>query len=115
MCLIPPDDFIKQATQSIRDELDEAVAHIFDTADFVMGDAVRNFEEHFCKYVGVKHCVGVNSGTSALHLAMLVLGIGPGDEVIIPANTYIATSWGVSYVGATPVFVDIERDTHNTI
>jgi dTDP-4-amino-4,6-dideoxygalactose transaminase len=69
---------------------------------------VEAFERDFAAYIGADHCVGVANGTVALHLAMLALDIGPGDEVIIPANTFIATAWGVSHAGATPVFVDCD-------
>lgn len=72
---------------------------------------MEEFEQQFSAFCDVKYSVGLNNGTSALHLAMLALGIGDGDEVIIPANTFIATAWGVSYTGATPVFVDCDPDT----
>lgn len=81
-----------------------------DTA-FSGGKYADAFDEEFASYVGTRYAVGVNNGTSALHCAMLALGVGPGDEVIVPANTYIATAWGVSYTGATPVFVDCTPDT----
>ena len=72
---------------------------------------MEEFEKEFASFCGTTYAVGVNNGTTALHLAMLALGIGPGDEVIIPANTFIATAWGVSYTGAVPVFVDCDPDT----
>jgi len=99
--------------QTIRVPLNEAVLRVFETSDYILGNAVQNFENRFSKYVGVKHCIALNSGTSALHLAMLILGIGVGDEVILPAHTYIASAWGVSYVGATPVLVDVDPETYN--
>src|SRR5204863_1052738 len=78
---------------------------------FSGGQFVEQFEKDFAAFCRTKYAAGVNNGTSALHLAMLALGIGPGDDVIVPANTFIATAWGVSYTGATPVFVDCTPDT----
>ena len=82
---------------------------IFATSAFCLGPHVERFEREFADYLGVKHAVGVNSGTSALHLAVLVAGIGPGDEVLVPAHTFIATAWGPLYAGATPVFCDVDE------
>ena len=81
-----------------------------DTA-FSGGKYADAFEKEFASYVGTRYCQGVNNGTSALHVALAALGVGPGDEVIVPANTYIATAWGVTYTGAIPVFVDCTEDT----
>lgn len=72
----------------------------------------EDFEKKFAKYHGVKHCVGVGSGTDALVFALLAAGVGPGDEVIVPANTYIATAFAVSHTGAQPVFCDVDPDTY---
>jgi dTDP-4-amino-4,6-dideoxygalactose transaminase len=83
-----------------------------DTA-FSGGPYVEQFEKEFAHYCGVKHAVAVNSGTAALHLAMLALGVQGGDEVIVPANTYIATAWGVSHAGAIPVFADCDALSWN--
>jgi len=80
---------------------------------FVQGRYVRNFEELFSSYLGVKNCVAVSSGTAALHLALLALGIGPGDEVVVPAFTFPATGNAVELVGARPVFVDVDPRTYN--
>ena len=80
---------------------------------FSGGPYVARFEDEFAAYLGVKHCIGVNSGTSALHLALLALGIGPGDEVIVPAYTFAGTVWGIIYCGATPVFADVDAATGN--
>lgn len=76
---------------------------------FAGGPFVAAFEQDFAAYCGTSYASGLNSGTSALHLAMLALGIGPGDEVILPANTFVATAWGISYCEATPVFVDCDE------
>ena len=80
---------------------------------FVQGTYVRNFEELFSSYLSVRHCVAVSSGTAALHLALLALGIGPGDEVIVPAFTFPATGNAVELAGARPVFVDVDPRTFN--
>ncbi len=91
-------------TSEIRAALDEVLAN---TA-FVLGPAVQKFEAAFAQYCGAAHCVAVNSGTSALHAALLALEVGPGDEVIVPAMTFVATAWPVLYTGAKPVFVDVD-------
>src|SRR5439155_11950060 len=75
---------------------------------FAQGPPTKAFEQEFAAYCGLKHCVSLNSGTSALHLALRCLDIGPGDEVITVPFTFIATVWAISYVGAKPVFVDID-------
>ena len=80
--------------------------------NFVGGQALEEFEKAFANYNGTKYCVGVGSGTDALILSLLACGIGPGDEVLVPANTYIATAFAVSHVGATPVFVDPGEHTY---
>ena len=94
-----------------REEYLEAIERVCRDTAFSGGKYADAFDREFAEYVGVPYACGVNNGTSALHLAMLALGVGPGDEVIVPANTYIATAWGVSYTGATPVFVDCTADT----
>jgi dTDP-4-amino-4,6-dideoxygalactose transaminase len=97
--------------QQIKNEVFAAFEKVYDSNAFSGGNYVEEFERKFAAFCGTKYAVGVNNGTSALHLAMLTLGIGAGDEVIVPANTFIATAWGVSYSGATPVFVDCTFDT----
>lgn len=92
----------------IRSEVLQALEEICESARFVQGPATSDFETQFAEYCGVDHCVSLNSGTSALHLALRCLDIGPGDEVITVGMTFIATGWAVSYTGATPVFVDID-------
>src|SRR4051812_18419498 len=78
---------------------------------FILGHEVAAFEEEFGAYCGVEHCAGVASGTAALTLALTAAGIGPGDEVIVPGHTFIASALGVLHVGATPVFCDVDRGT----
>lgn len=107
---IPCLDLQKQH-QQIKQEVFEAFEKVYDQTAFSGGSFAETFEKNFAAFCNVPHAVAVNNGTSALHLAMLALGIGAGDEVIIPANTFIATAWGVSYSGATPVFVDCDADT----
>jgi len=102
---------LKRQHQSVKEEIFAQFEKVYDNTQFSLGTFVTAFEEDFAKFCGTKYAVAVNSGTSALHLAMLVLGIGKGDEVIIPANTFIATPWAPSYVGAIPVFVDCDPDT----
>src|SRR5215471_3515824 len=99
--------------RGIRKEIDAAIARTLDNCTFCLGPDVTQFEKDFARFIGVKHCVGFNSGTSALHVAMLLLDIGPGDEVITTPFTFVATCWAISYVGARPVFVDIEHATFN--
>jgi dTDP-4-amino-4,6-dideoxygalactose transaminase len=97
----------------IRDEVMRALAGVAESASYVLGPEVARFEEAFAAYTGARHCVAVNSGTSALHLALIAAGVGPGDEVITTPMTFIATCWAISYVGATPVFVDVDPATRN--
>src|SRR5262245_44153978 len=92
--------------RSLQPEINKALEPIFESTGFILGPAVAQFENAFAQYINGKHCVSLNSGTAALHLALLALGIGPGDEVITAANTFIATAEGISFVGATPRFVD---------
>jgi len=99
--------------QTIRGEIDRAIQGIIDSSSFVMGPAVQRFEEEFAAFCNVAHCVGVSNGTAALELALRVLDIGAGDEVITSAHTFIATAEAISNVGATPVFVDIDREYYN--
>lgn len=99
--------------RSVRPELDAAIARVLDTGAFCLGPDVTRFEEEFAAYSGAKHCLGFNSGTSALHVAVLLLGLGPGDEVITTPFTFVATSWAIVYTGAKPVFVDVDDATCN--
>ena len=99
---------LKAQYATIRDEVQAALAEVCDSARFAQGPPTTAFEQEFAAYCGVAHCVSLNSGTSALHLALRCLNIGPGDEVITTPFTFIATAWAISYVGATPVFVDID-------
>ena len=95
----------------LRNELNAAITKTVDNCTFCLGPEVAQFEQDFARYCGARHAIGFNSGTSALHVAMRLLDIGPGDEVITTPLTFVATSWAISYVGARPVYVDIDDQT----
>ena len=99
--------------RELQDEIHAAVARVFETSQFVLGKEVAAFEEEFAAYCGAAHGIGVNSGASSLHLALQAAGIGPGDEVITVPFTFYATVAAIHYVGATPVFADIDPRTFN--
>ena len=94
--------------RALQPEIDAAIHEVLASAQFVLGPAVASFERAFAAYCGVAEAVGVNSGTSALHLALLAAGIGRGDEVITVPFTFVATVAAITYAEATPVFVDID-------
>jgi len=94
-----------------REEYLQAIEAVCEETAFSGGKYADRFDEEFAAYCGVPYAAGVNNGTTALHCALAALGIGAGDEVIVPANTYIATAWAVTYTGAVPVFVDCTADT----
>lgn len=104
--------FLDLQTQyrAIKPEVDAAVLGVLDSAQYVLGPEVAAFEEEFAAAHGAAHAVAVNTGTSALHLALLAHGIGVGDEVIVPAMTFTATGAAVAYTGAKPIFVDVEPE-----
>ncbi len=104
---------LKAQYAGIRDEVNTAIQGILDSCQFTLGSEVAAFEEEFAGYCKVKHAIGVNSGTSALHLALLAADIGPGDEVITTPFTFVATVAAICYSGATPVLVDINPRTLN--
>ena len=110
--MIPLVDLVAQI-QSIRPDLDEAIGGVVSRACFVLGCSLERFEQAFADYVGVKHCVGVQSGTAALHVALLAAGVGAGDEVITAPSSFFATAEAISLAGARPVFADVEADTLN--
>lgn len=102
---------LKVQLQTIRPEIDAALARVLDRAQFVSGVEVAEFEKDFAEFCAAKQAVAVNSGTMALYLALRALDIGPGDEVITVANSFFATAQAVFLVGAKPVFVDVDPDT----
>ncbi len=97
----------------LKDDLDAAYHRVMDSGWFILGKEVEAFEREFAAYCEAAHCVGVGNGLEALHLILRAYGIGPGDEVIVPANTYIATWLAVSYAGATPIPVEPDARTYN--
>ena len=104
---------LKAQHASIAAEVEAAVGRVMTNADFILGGDVAAFEEEFGGYCEAKHCVGLDSGMSALELGMRAMGIGPGDEVITPAGSFIASSSAISFTGATPVWVDVDPHTYN--
>ena len=94
--------------RAIKREVDEAIARVVESAAFILGREVESFESAFADYLGARFCVGVSNGTAAIQLAVMACGVGAGDEVIVPANTFFATAEAVSTAGATPVFVDAD-------
>jgi dTDP-4-amino-4,6-dideoxygalactose transaminase len=111
--MIVPYADLKAQYVTLREEVLAALDRVGSKAAFILGEEVQEFEREFAAYCGVKHCVAVNSGTSALHLALLGVGVQAGDEVITTPNTFIATAEAISYTGAKPVFVDIDPRTVN--
>ena len=102
---------LQRQYQQLAPAIDEAIKRVCVRGDFILGRAVDEFEAAFATYVGARHCIGVASGTDALHLILRAHGIGPGDEVIVPANTFIATAMAVWHAGATVVLVDAVEET----
>ena len=110
MTHVPFVDLRAQARE-LHDEFFEVFESVTSRAAYTMGPELKEFEAAFAAFCEAKHCVGVSSGTDAVRLALQVVGVRPGDEVIVPANTFIATAEAVSHLGATPVFVDCVEDT----
>ncbi|RLA25709.1 MAG: erythromycin biosynthesis sensory transduction protein eryC1, partial [Gammaproteobacteria bacterium] len=104
---------LKAQYAEIKQEVEQGLAETIENCSFILGPNVQAFEKEAAEYLGVKHAIGVASGTDALHLALLAEGIGEGDEVITTAFTFIATAEAIRYVGATPVFVDVDPKTYN--
>jgi dTDP-4-amino-4,6-dideoxygalactose transaminase len=103
---------LKAQYNKIADEIDDAIKGVVSQTGFILGPEVKQLEAEFAAYCDVEHAVGVSSGTAALELALHAFGVGPGDEVITAANTFIATAFAITYTGATPVLVDIDPDTY---
>lgn len=98
---------LKAQYQTLKEEIDEAIASVIDQTAFIGGQFVKDFENDFAQYVGTSHCIGVANGTDAIEIALKALGVGEGDEVIVPALTWISTAGAVTNVGAEPIFVDV--------
>jgi dTDP-4-amino-4,6-dideoxygalactose transaminase len=99
--------------RALQQELNEAIQPVFERADFALGQDVARFEEEFAAFCGTQYAVGVDSGLAALEMGLRAFGIGPGDEVIVPAHTFIATAAAVTFAGARPVLVDVDPRTYN--
>ncbi len=104
---------LKAQYQAIKPEIDAAMQRVVANTQFILGKEVAEFEKNFAAYCRVRHCVGTDSGTAALHLALILGGIKPGDEVITTTHTFVATAEVISLIGARPVFVDIDPRTYN--
>ena len=104
---------LKTQNRAMWAELKDTVENIVAEAQFILGPHVRAFEQRFAEFCGAKHCIGLNNGTTALHMALLAFDVDPGDEVITTPHSWISTCWGIAYTGAKPVFVDIDRRSYN--
>ncbi len=102
---------LKAQYETIQTPLEQAILASLRNCDYILGDAVSRFEDSFAQYCGVREAVSLNSGTSALHLALLAAGVGPGDEVVTVSATFVATVAAVLYAGATPVLIDVDPET----
>ena len=102
---------LSDQVKSLRTEFIAAITDVIDTQGFANGPAVKKFEDELAAYLGTKHVIAVNTGTTALHAALIGLGVGPGDDVVTVAHTWISTCWAVSYAGASPVFCDVDERT----
>jgi dTDP-4-amino-4,6-dideoxygalactose transaminase len=109
---IPSEDLTRQY-QEIKLEIAAAIDTVLPSGKYTMGPVLEKFEQEFAEYCGTKYCVGISNGTEALHLALVAMGVGPGDEVITQANTYVATSFAINYAGAVPIFVDVDPVYYN--
>ena len=104
---------LKAQYQHLKPAIDARIQAVLDHGQYIMGPEVAELEQQLAAFVGVKHAIGVSDGTSALQIAMMALGIGPGDEVITTPFTFIATGEMIALLGATPVFVDIDASSYN--
>lgn len=104
---------LKAPHVELREEIDAAIARVVDSGWYILGPEVDAFESEYAAYCGANHCIGLANGLDALHLALRAMGVSPGDEVIVPSNTYIATWLAVSQCGATPVPVEPDERTYN--
>src|SRR5205807_4823863 len=98
---------LKAQYATIKNEVDQAISQVLADTAFIAGKYAKIFEQEFASYAGLQHCIGCGNGTDALELALAALGIGPGDEVLVPALTWVSSAFCVSQLGAKPVFVDI--------
>jgi len=103
---------LERQYRELAEQLDAAYHRVAESGGFILGPELESFESEFAAYCGARYCVGVGNGLDALHLTLRAADIGPGDEVLVPANTYIATWLAVSYAGATPVSVEPDERTY---
>ncbi|HYA41200.1 MAG TPA: aminotransferase class I/II-fold pyridoxal phosphate-dependent enzyme, partial [Syntrophobacteraceae bacterium] len=111
--MIVPFVDLKAQYETIKTEIDSAIAEVIQTTAFVGGRHVKQFEDDFARFLGVRYCIGVGNGTDAIYIALRALGVGNGDEVITAANSFIATSEAITLTGARAVFVDCDPQTYN--
>lgn len=104
---------LKSQYKHIKKDISPKIKDVINSASFIKGPYLNTFEKNFATFIGAKYCVGVASGTDALYLSLVALDIKAGDEVILPANTFIATAYAVLYSGAKPILIDVEEDTYN--
>ncbi|MDE6433383.1 MAG: DegT/DnrJ/EryC1/StrS family aminotransferase [Lachnospiraceae bacterium] len=104
---------LEKLNAPIRQKMNQAINSVLDNSWYILGEELERFEKEYADYIGVRYCLGVGNGLDALHIILEAYGIGKGDEVLVPANTFIATALAVSYAGATPVLVDVCEDTCN--
>lgn len=104
---------LRQQYHAIKAEIDAALFEVVESSSYILGKYVQRFEDQVCEFLGVKHAIGVNSGTDALLLSLVAAGVGPGDEVITVANSFFATAEAISLAGAKPIFVDVQEPTYN--
>src|SRR6187431_507514 len=100
---------LKAQYLSIKKDIDDAIQNVIEQSAFIGGSAIKQFEAAFASYVGLKHCIACGNGTDSIEILLKVLGVRTGDEVIVPANSWISTSEAVSAIGARPVFVDVDE------
>jgi dTDP-4-amino-4,6-dideoxygalactose transaminase len=103
---------LKAQFSIVKNEIESSLQEVIKNTAFASGPFVKQFEKEFAEFCGTEHCITVNSGTSALHVALLAHGVQSGDEVITVPNSFIATSWAITYCGAKPVFVDVDAETY---
>jgi len=104
---------LRKTYVELKDEIDAAVARVLESGSYILGSEVEAFEDEYAEFLGVKHCIAVSSGLEALHLALLAMGVTRGDEVLVPANTFIATWLAISHAGAVPVPIEPDLGTYN--
>ena len=104
---------LKKQQDQIRNKIDKRISNVLDHGKYIMGPEINELESHLAKFTNVKHCISCSSGTDALLIPLMARGIGPGDAVVTTPFTYIATAEVIKFVGATPVFVDIQPNTFN--